>query len=582
MGSISILLCGMAVVIGGILVLRMHAFLALLLGALTVAVLTPAPTIFQSEINSGGWKIAQQPVSDEAETDENTKIEDEPGWEDSLEILTGRNRTIAGGEFTLFRRESKTGPWEPLGKVQVSAAEKTAGAETQTVNIEVSDSSFEPEPGDMLVSQAGLKDAEDTMTMPLSDRIAAGFGRTTLSIGILIALASIVGECLLNSGAAQRVVVSTRNAFGEERTPWAFLVSGFVVAIPVFFDTVFLLLMPLAKAMRLKTGKNYLMYILTIVAGGTMAHSLVPPTPGPLLVASELGVSIGAMIIGGTVIGSLASIAGYAYAAWANRRWEIPLRDSAHSSNEALEEMANRDDSLLPPLWLSLSPILLPVLLIAGKTVIEFQYPSGNAEKMPGWVALIWPIFDTLGQKNIAMIVATALGMFTLVWHNKSTRQELTATVQAALTGGAVIILITGAGGSFGMVLRQTNIAGSIQDLVPPDQAGTALLFIGFFVTAVIRVAQGSATVAMITAVGIVGPLAAGITLPYHPLYLALAVGCGSKPLPWMNDSGFWMIGRMSGMTEAEMLKTVTITLTIMGIVGMFFTVLGAWFLPLV
>ena len=580
MGSISILLCGMAVVIGGILVLKMHAFLALLLGSLTVAVLTPAPTIFQSEINANGWKIAEQPAGDDS--DENTKIETETDGANTLEILTGRKRTLADGQFTLFRRAEKTGPWEPLGELQIKAAAKADGAETQSVQLLPSENALQPEPGDMLVSQAGLRDANATMKQPLGDRIAAGFGKTCLGIGILIALASIVGECLLNSGAAQRVVVSTRNAFGEERTPWAFLVSGFVVAIPVFFDTVFLLLMPLAKAMRLKTGKNYLMYILTIVAGGTMAHSLVPPTPGPLLVASELGVSIGAMIMGGTVIGILASIAGYAYAAWANRRWEIPLRDSAHASNAALEEMAQCEDSSLPPLWLSLSPILLPVLLIAGKTVIEFQYPAAIVDTAPAWIAAIRPVFDVLGQKNIAMIVATALGMFTLVWHNKSTRKELTATVQAALTGGAVIILITGAGGSFGMVLRQTNIAGSIQDLVPPDQAGTALLFIGFFVTAIIRVAQGSATVAMITAVGIVGPLAAGLTLPYHPLYLALAVGCGSKPLPWMNDSGFWMVGRMSGMTEPEMLKTVTITLTIMGIVGMFFTVMGAWFLPLV
>ena len=581
MGSIPILLCGMAVVMGGILWLRMHAFLALILGALTVAALTPKETLFESELLPAGVRVVSREV---VPTGNGIPAS-------TLRLQTETAQGVAAGEFAFFRPDAVTGRWREMGfghlSLQVEQESGPDNARGAYVFAQLQSKSGPVDqvfvqPGDLLVSAAQVKAATAAANKPLGDRIAAGFGKTCLEIGILIAMASIVGECLLKSGAAQRVVVSTRRAFGEARTPWAFLVSGFVVGIPVFFDTVFLLLMPLGKAMRMQTGKNYLLYILSIVAGGTMAQSLVPPTPGPLLVASELGVSVGAMIIGGMIVGAIASLGGYAYAVWANRRWEIPLRDTTHSSNAEIEAMATQDESTLPPLWLSLAPILLPVLLIAGLTVVDYFCEGVPANELSGWASALWSVLKVLGHKNIALIVAAAMGLFTLAWHNRASRQEITNTVQAALAGGAVIVLITGAGGAFGMALKQTNIAGVIQELAPPAQAGTALLFVAFFVTAIIRVAQGSATVAMITAVGIVAPLATTMTLPYHPLYLALAVGCGSKPLPWMNDSGFWVIGRMSGMTEGEMLKSVTVLMTIMGIVGMAATLLGAWFVPLV
>ncbi|MHC4510628.1 MAG: GntP family permease, partial [Planctomycetota bacterium] len=153
-----------------------------------------------------------------------------------------------------------------------------------------------------------------------------------MKIGILIAMASIIGKCLLESGAAERIIRTALKWFGESRAPLAFLSSGFLLAIPVFFDTVFYLMIPLAKAMGMRTRRNYGLYIMAIVAGGTMAHSLVPPTPGPLFVAGELSVSLGLMILGGIFIGLFTISSGYVYALWANRRWPIPLRDSADIS----------------------------------------------------------------------------------------------------------------------------------------------------------------------------------------------------------------------------------------------------------
>ena len=159
----------------------------------------------------------------------------------------------------------------------------------------------------------GLSTAETSSLLGQSvgSRIATAFGNTAAKIGILIAMASIIGTCLLRSGAADRIVRGALKLFGEKRAPIAFLSSGFTLGIPVFFDTVFYLLVPLSKAMTLRTGKNYLFYITTIVAGAAMAHSLVPPTPGPLFVAAEMGVDIGVMILGGLAVGLFTIITGY-------------------------------------------------------------------------------------------------------------------------------------------------------------------------------------------------------------------------------------------------------------------------------
>jgi GntP family gluconate:H+ symporter len=153
--------------------------------------------------------------------------------------------------------------------------------------------------------------------------------------------------------------------------------------------------------------------------------------------------------------------------------------------------------------------------------------------------------------------------------------------VQEAILNAGTIVLITAAGGAFGAVLRQSGIADAIQQRFPIGSGELSLLLAAFLITAVVRVAQGSATVAMITAVGIVAPLVQTIELPYHPVYVALAIGCGSKPIPWMNDSGFWVVTRMSGMTEAESLRTYTVMLTLMGLVGLAATLAGAVLVPL-
>ena len=400
-------------------------------------------------------------------------------------------------------------------------------------------------------------------------RITQEFGVTFGKIGLVIALACLIGRCLLASGAADRIVRAALNMVGEKGAPVAFLGSGFALGIPVFFDSLFLLAIPLAKAMWLKLRKNYLLLIVAIIAGGSMTHSLVPPTPGPLYVASALGINIGTMILAGLVVGLFTASAGYLYGVWLNKRMDIPFRETPENI-EKLESLSAKENHDLPSLFASLLPIVLPVLLIAGGTLIVQTEASMGLKNF----------FRLIGDKNIALAIAAGLALFTLSRHLKN-KKELTEQMQGALQEAGLIILICCAGGAFGAILLQTGIGPYLQSKVGEGANRLWLLPLAFLVTTVIRAAQGSATVAMITAVGFVGSFAAG-NLDYHPVYLALAIGCGSKPLPWMNDSGFWVISKMSGMNEKETLLTFTATLSIMGVTGIVVTIIGAKLFPMV
>lgn len=371
---------------------------------------------------------------------------------------------------------------------------------------------------------------------------------------------------MLRSGAADRIVRAALKLLGEKRAPQAFLSSGYLLGIPVFFDTVFYLMVPLVKATRLRTGRNYLLYVLTVVAGATMTHSLVPPTPGPLFIANQFNVNLATMIMGGMIVGGITATAGYVYALWANRRMEVPLRESEESLKQ-LEEVAARDEKDLPSLWVSLLPIVLPVALITLNATVG----SGGQS---GWLKAL----TILGDKNISLILGAVIALLVL-WRSSSAKQG-EDSVKAALADAGVIILITSAGGAFGTVLQQTNIGAFIEQMAAGYQS--AILPMAFVLTAMIRTAQGSATVAMLTAAGAFSGIATVEQLGFHPVYLALVIGCGSKLIMWMNDSGFWVITKMSGMTEKEGLKALVPLNVIMGVLGLLVTMLGAKLFPLI
>ncbi|MBI1375663.1 MAG: GntP family permease [Phycisphaera sp.] len=549
----------MIVVVGGILVLRLHAFLALILGALIVAALTPRDAIYREGVNADSLRVVQ--VSNKG---------------DGVALLrVGKKQSVVPGRVHVLRDDPMGGP--PLTVLDAELDEVGKAGGLTAVTLHDGGAQVILQPGDRVIHHTQIIAANDEANEPIGNRVADGFGKTAVSIGILIAMAAIIGKCLLESGAAERIVVAVQSLLGEPRTPIAFLISGFTLGVPVFFDTVFYLLMPLGKAMRLRTGRNYVLYILCIVAGATMAHSLVPPTPGPLFVAAELGVDVGAMMLAGLGLGLCTVTAGYVYAKWANRRWDIPLRASAELTASELDAMAHRDPATLPPLGLSLLPIVLPVVLIAGATILKLMAKNFDAE----WAANLLPTMDVIGNKNIALVIAAVVSLWLLGRQKHIPPAQLSKSVQVALESGGVIILVTAAGGAFGHVLKQTGIAGYLADMLNGSTSAWLLLPLAFGITTLVRIAQGSATVAMITAVGVVAPLAAAAPLGFHPVYLALAIGCGSKPISWMNDSGFWIIGRMSGMTEGETLKTASTMMALMGVVGLIVTMIAAWLLPM-
>ena len=501
MDPLIILLIGMAVVIGGVLWLRLHAFVALIGGALVVGSLATPDAIQQSVMND-------------------TRIEKD---------------------------------------IRKQATNRLGQDDPNLTN---------------LVQELHKTQAKHTAAQSVISRVTGAFGKACGSLGILIAMAAIIGKCLLESGGAERIIRSALGLLGEKRAPLAFTGSGFLLGTPVFFDTVFYLMIPLGKALAMRFRENYGLYIMTIVAGATMAHSLVPPTPGPLFVAVQLDVDLGLMILMGLVVGSVACATGYVYAKFVNGhdKWRVPLRDSADSPLAKLEEIAKRDGKSLPPLGLSLLPVLLPIVLIAGNTILEElvgEPPAGLANFM-----------SLVGDKNIALILSAAVALGLLAMQKRGDKQALFDSVQSALASGGVVILITAAGASFGTMLQQTNIAARIGGLAEQFEiTGLMVLPMAFFVTALIRTAQGSATVSMITSVGIFAGMAA--TLPFHPVYLAMAIGCGSKPFPWMNDSGFWVINRMSGMTIGETIRSVSFLMTVMAINGLIAVILLAWLFPM-
>ena len=520
MNPILLLLIGLGTVLGGILWFRLHPFMALILGACCVGGLTGEDNL----------TLAMQ-----------------------SRYRSEMTRSAITKQLTQeIERAQSAGAALDLPQLRELARQHVA-AQADEISV-----------------QAAQKAATYAADNPTFRRITTALGATCEKIGLLIAMACVIGRCLLASGAAERIVRSALAIVGPRGAPIAFSASSFLLSIPVFFDSVFLLTIPLAKATWLKLRKNYLLFVLALVTGGTMSHSLVPPTPGPLFVAEELGINIGTMILVGMGVGLCCTAVGLLYAYWMNSRMEIPVRDDPESLTQ-LQAQADKPLEALPSLALSLTPVLLPVLLISGSTIYSSMLAPGTAP--PEWVGLF-------GDKNIAL-TASAMIAFVMAARLLHDRETLSEQIQQAMQEAGLIILICCAGGAFGATLQQSGIGPYISAMSGTDPLDFALLPLAFIVTAVIRGAQGSSTVAMFTAVAIVRGLAPDLSvLSYHPVYLATAIGCGSKPFPWMNDSGFWVISRMSGMTEQETLRTHTPMITLMGFAGILVTLLAASVFP--
>lgn len=410
-------------------------------------------------------------------------------------------------------------------------------------------------------------------------RVAVAFGENAGKIGLVIGFAAVIGEAMMLSGAADRIVQAFLRVLGAERSSLALMSSGFVLSIPVFFDTVFYLLVPLARSMYRTTRKNYLLYVCAIAAGGAITHTMVPPTPGPLAMAATLNISVGLMMVVGLLVAAPAAMVALLMATYMDRYITIEKLPTFDEDDNTETAVAERHAEVMKvPLLEALLPVLLPVLLISGDTIVGALKPAEG----PSILISIKPWTELLGNPSFALLVSMVISMITWVRLKHPNPKEFTASVENALLSAGLVILITAAGGAFGAMLKATNVAATIQSSFQESGAtGFIAIMLAFGLAAVLKVAQGSSTTAMITVSAMMAAMELSQEkLGFNPVYIATAIASGSLIGSWMNDSGFWIFARMSGLTEAEALKTWTPLLMVLGTVSLLMTILLSIVLP--
>lgn len=391
--------------------------------------------------------------------------------------------------------------------------------------------------------------------MPASQIINAvndGIGNTLKGIALLVGLGSMFGAILEVSGGAQTLAVTMVRRFGDEKAAWALGITGLVIAMPVFFDAGLIILIPLAFSLAKRTKRSSLFYVIPLLAGLAVGHAFIPPTPGPVLVATMLGVDLGWVIMVGIFCGIFAMIvAGPIWGSFCGKKYNVPVPE--HVANQA-----DFDESKLPAFGTIVSIILIPLLFIILDSVFGVVLPADNA---------VVQLFAFLGEPFVALLIATIVAMLVLGLKHGYTMEELEKVMTKSLEPTGLILLVTACGG----VLRYTLQYSGLGDVIGAAVASMnlPLVVLAFFVAVLVRISVGSATVAMTMAAGIVAAIP-GIS-ELSPLYLACvtaAIAGGSTVCSHFNDSGFWLVKSLVGLDEKTTLKTWTIMETLVGVTG--------------
>ncbi|MFM2143512.1 MAG: Gnt-II system L-idonate transporter, partial [Verrucomicrobiota bacterium] len=368
-----------------------------------------------------------------------------------------------------------------------------------------------------IVQKDGSKKTLTSM-VGVVEMVSKGLGDTARDIAISIALAAIIGMCLMESGGADKVVRRFLAFFGEKRAGWALLWSTFILSAPIFFDTMFMLMAPLAMALRMRTGKDYTLYLMAVCCGGTVTHSMTVPHPGPVAVVEDLHLNVGESLLGGLLIGAITCVFGFMVSQWLNRKTDVPLRGSGTVNLEDLQGVSAKPESELPSFFWSITPVLLPIFLISLTTVFELAH-SGAAKNIGWGVAMVNALggeqgfnavrawVDFIGHKNIALFIGAAISLFVLAKQRGFGLKKLEELVGPPLETAGMIILITSAGGAFGAALHSAGVGDAVKAVAQGYSMN--LIFLGWLTAAVVRVAQGSATVAMLTTSSIMAPMVA-------------------------------------------------------------------------
>jgi GntP family gluconate:H+ symporter len=407
--------------------------------------------------------------------------------------------------------------------------------------------------------------------MPMDKIVKAfetGNGGTLGHIAIVVGLGTMLGKMMAESGGAERVATTLLNWFGEKNIHWAMMVVAIIVGLPVFFEVGFVLLIPIAFNVAKRSGKSLLLIGLPMVAGLSVVHGLIPPHPAALLAVQAYGADIGKTIAYGLIVGvPTAVVAGPLFALLIHRYVKLPEHNSLAAQfvdgDEARRAGARRE---LPGFGITLVTILLPVfLMLIGSWADLVFAPKTTANNLLRFV----------GNSDVALLIAVLVSFWTFGAQRGFTREQIQKFCGECLAPIAGITLIVGAGGGFGGVLRESGISQEIVNVA--TQSHLSPLVFGWFVAALIRLATGSATVAMTTACGIVAPIAAAGPVHVAPELLVLATGSGSLIFSHVNDGGFWLIKEYFGMTVGQTFKTWSLCETIISLLGLGLTfALGA------
>ncbi|GAB2806363.1 GntP family permease [Lentzea nigeriaca] len=384
-----------------------------------------------------------------------------------------------------------------------------------------------------------------------------GFGGILGHITAIIGLGTLLGAILEASGGAQVLMDKLMSAFGEKRAPVAIGLAGLIFGVPVFFDIGIFVLAPLVYVAAKRSGKSIVLFSMPLLAGLSVMHAFMPPHPGPVAAAGLLKVGLGWIIIMGLAV-AIPSwfVGGVLYSYWIGKRINVPVpEEMLVAAEQAKEENGDREP---PSLWLVLSIIGLPLVLILAGTFGSILLQKGSRP---------YSIATFFGTPAVALTIAVLLAFWLLGFRRGMTREKVAEMAGASLRPVAMILLVVGAGGFFGAVLAATGIgktlAGELSDL------GLPVIALSYVISCVIRIAQGSATVAIVTTAGIVAPVLADLNYSQPQLALiVMAIASGSIIASHVNDGGFWIVSRYFGLSVKETLQSWTVLETILSVVG--------------
>lgn len=394
--------------------------------------------------------------------------------------------------------------------------------------------------------------------------ITGGFGSTLGSIGIIIGFGVMMGRILEVSGAAERMAYTFIKVLGKGKEEWALAATGLVVSIPIFADSGFVILSPLYKALSKKTKKSVVGLGVALAAGLLITHHLVPPTPGPLGVAGIFGADIGQVILWGIVFSIPLMIVGVIYAKYIGKKlYQLPSEDDmgwerGEYNAENVEKDISIDDMFpnldkLPSAFVSFAPIVLPIILI-------FLNTASSALGVQGTLA---EVFAFIGSPTIAVAAGLILSIYTLA--AKETREDVLTRMEEGVARAGIILLITGAGGAFGFIIRSSGIGDYLAEVI--SKLSLPAILVPFIIATVIRLIQGSGTVSMITAASISAPILASLSI--NPVFATMSACMGAMVFSYFNDSLFWVVTRMVGITDVkEQFRTWSIPTTILWATG--------------